>query len=110
MRSWRKMTLVLILFTLLMAAWAIAGGSATDCGNITDEAERIGCEAGTGIGVVLLFFVWFIGFIILSVIWFMTRPKGRNCPRCGENVKKGRMECPSCGFDFKTVGQPATTA
>jgi hypothetical protein len=29
----------------------------------------------------------------------------RQCPRCGKRVKEGRMDCPDCGFDFRTVGQ-----
>ncbi|MGH2981676.1 MAG: zinc ribbon domain-containing protein [Solirubrobacterales bacterium] len=30
----------------------------------------------------------------------MTRPRGRDCPSCGENVKKGQTACPDCGYDF----------
>lgn len=94
------MTWALVAWTLVMFIWMIAGGSSADCGSIADEAERIGCEAGTGIGVALLFVLWFVGFMVLSAIWFMTRPRGRTCPACGETVKKGRTSCPSCAFDF----------
>ena len=38
------------------------------------------------------------------MIWFMTRPKGRPCPRGGEGVKRRRMECKACGYDFGTLG------
>jgi hypothetical protein len=77
MRRWRKMTWAIWAWTALMVVWAVSGASATDCGEELSEAARSACEAGTGIGVVLLFFVWLIGFGILSVIWFMTRPRER---------------------------------
>jgi uncharacterized membrane protein len=28
----------------------------------------------------------------------------RPCPRCGHSVKAGVMRCPSCDFDFRSVG------
>jgi len=28
----------------------------------------------------------------------------RPCPRCGERVKNGVLDCPHCGFDFRTIG------
>jgi ribosomal protein L37E len=33
--------------------------------------------------------------------YFNSRP----CPRCGERVQKGVMDCTNCGFDFRTVGE-----
>jgi len=101
------MTWLIWVFTGLMAAWIIAGLSAA--GDNCDEhlqgsAERTGCEAGTviggGIGVSALFCVWFLGFVILSVIWFMTRPTRRICPVCGTAARKGQTTCKKCGFDF----------
>jgi hypothetical protein len=58
---------------------------------------------GTGIGVALVIFLWFFGFVVLSIIWFMTRRKGRTCPHCGEDVQKGQTACKKCGYDF-TLG------
>lgn len=104
MRKWRKMTWVLIAWTLLIIIWMVAGGAANECGQEATELNQDACEAGTGIGVALVGFLGFIGFVFLALIWFMTRPKGRACPRCGENVEKGQMVCPSCEFDFRTVG------
>lgn len=101
---WRKMTWVLIIFTALMAVLIIAGASSTDCADVGDSAEQAGCES-TGIGVALLFFLWFFGFLILSIIWFMTRPKGRDCPVCGDKVKKGQTACAKCGYDFAAALQ-----
>jgi hypothetical protein len=38
------------------------------------------CEAGralgTGMGIPFVVIVWFIGFIVLGLIWLMSRPKG----------------------------------
>lgn len=52
----------------------------------------------------LIIVLWFFGFVILSIVWFMTRRKGRVCPHCGEDVKKGRTACQKCGYDF-TLGR-----
>jgi hypothetical protein len=96
------------------AIWAIAGAASNNCGSqkgdqyLSAHDAQAACAAGTGIGVALIFFLWFIGFIILAIVWFMSRPKGRACPRCGENVKRGVMQCRSCGFDFATMGQPSS--
>ena len=63
-------------------------------------------DVGTGIGVALIVFLWFLGFVVLSLAWFMTRRKGRTCPHCGDDVKKGRTTCKSCGYDFTIGGKP----
>lgn len=36
-------------------------------------------------------------------LFFPTR-RGRECPRCGRGVKIGVLDCPHCGFDFRSVG------
>lgn len=107
---WRKMTWVLIIFSALMLVWIIAGASSTNCGSETTQAGKSGCEAGTGIGVGIIIFLWFLGFVVLSLIWFMTRPRGRDCPVCGEKVKRGQTKCQNCGHDFAAAaasGPPA---
>jgi hypothetical protein len=100
------MTWAIVLFSALMLIWMVAGGNAANCDQYTDSASQAGCQAGTGIGIAMLMVLWFFGFIVLSILWFMTRPKGCDCPRCGESVKKGVMFCGDCGFDFRTLGQP----
>jgi hypothetical protein len=103
---WRKMTWLILLFTGLMAAWIIGGIAAQeDCGNeLPGSVERELCETGTdigtGIGVGALFCVWFLGFVVLSIIWFMTRHDRRLCPVCGHDVRKGQLVCKKCGYDF----------
>jgi hypothetical protein len=103
---WRKMTWVLNLWNVLFLVWIIAGISSRtskDCPP-ADTLCINASDAGTGIGVALIVFLWFIGFVVLALVWFMTRRKGRLCPHCGHDVKKGRTECTSCGYDF-TLGR-----
>jgi len=104
---WRKMTWVLIVWSVLILIWAVAGGAGNDCGSETTQLNREACEAGTGIGVALILFIGFIGFVFFSLIWFMTRPRGRVCPACGERVKKGLTACPECGHDFAAAAAVA---
>jgi hypothetical protein len=101
------MSWTLIVFTALMAAWAIGGAATADnhskclndqvLGQQTCETAR---DAGTAIGVALIFFLWFVGFVVLGLIWLMTRPKRRLCPACGTEAKRGVTVCSGCSFDF----------
>lgn len=117
---WRKMTWVVIAWCALILAWAIAGGSsaahktAAECAHETILSVKT-CEeahqAGAGIGVAIILLIGFFGFVFFSLIWFMTRPRGRSCPVCGEDVKKGRTVCDKCGHDFAAAASvmPATS-
>ena len=102
---WRKATWALAIFNLLILIWLIAGiaGTSNNCAGLTDGALS-GCQAGTavgaGIGVTLIVLIWFIGFMVLGLVWLMSRPRHRQCPRCGHDVKKGLTVCRSCGYDF----------
>lgn len=104
---WRKMTWAILLFTALMGAWLVAGvaSSGDNCNEYAiGSPGRSGCDAGsdigTGVGITALFCVWFIGFLILSIIWFMTKPSRRLCPACGTEAKRGATACKKCGYDF----------
>lgn len=107
---WRKGTWIILIFNVLMLIWLISAAGATgsalsDCAGITDELERSACEAGTAlgasVGVGLIFGLWVMGDIILGVIWLVTnKKKARDCPVCGQDVKKGLTMCASCGHDF----------
>lgn len=33
-----------------------------------------------------------------------SRSTSRECPRCGQRVKRGELDCPHCGFDFRAIG------
>jgi hypothetical protein len=108
MRRWRKMTWVIWLWCAAIIVWAVAGGSSA-ANNCSDAAYQDACNAGAGIGVAIILLIGFFGFVFLALIWFMTRPKTRPCPRCGDDVKKGIVVCRSCGFDFATIGSTPST-
>lgn len=105
---WRKATWALVIWSAIILIWAIGGGSsaAHDCAKQATELDQSACQAGTGIGVALILTLGFFGFVLLSLVWLMSRPKARPCPRCGSDVKKGVLVCPSCSFDFASLGQP----
>lgn len=110
--SWRKMTWVFLIVNALFVFWIIGGVAARpskDCPP-GDELCVEASDVGTGIGVAVIIFLWFLVFIVLSLIWFMTRPKGRTCPVCGEHVKKGRTTCQKCGHDFAAAARAAASA
>jgi hypothetical protein len=39
------------------------------------DAEATGQAIGATLGVGFILFIWFIGFVVLFLVWFMTRPK-----------------------------------
>ncbi len=75
MRKWRKMTWAIVAWSVLILIWAIAGGASNKCADQATKLNKDACEAGTGIGVGIILFLGFLGFIVLALIWFMTRPK-----------------------------------
>ena len=60
--------------------WGAVGveGTAQECGNDPYLSQE-GCEDWTylagGVGLILVMVIWFIGFVPLSLIWLMTKPK-----------------------------------
>ncbi len=101
------MTWVILAWSALILVWAIAGGSSA-ANKCSQEATRLSseaCDAGTGIGVAIILLIGFFGFAFLSLIWFMTRPKGRECPACGEHAKRGQTTCTRCGHDFAAAAR-----
>ena len=80
MPRWRKMTWAIVIWTVLMALWVVGGvGAAGDnCAGLSG-VQLDTCQAGTaigaGIGVTLLIGIWFVGFLVLAILWFATRPK-----------------------------------
>jgi hypothetical protein len=82
----RKMTWVLFGWCTLILVWAIGGGASAksentkadavrECGRAWAETCQDAGEVGTVIGVGLILMIGFFGFVFLSLIWFMTRPK-----------------------------------
>jgi hypothetical protein len=98
------MTWVILIWTAIFVVWTIAGISdrgSQDCAP-HDSLCQNASDTGTGIGVALIWMLWFVGFVVLSIIWFMTRLRGeRQCPVCGSTVKRGQTSCPRCGYDFR---------
>ena len=110
---WRKMTWVLLIWTAIFAVWIVGGvndaSGHTHAYCVAHASQFLSvkdCEtasdAGTAIGATLVFILWFLGFVVLGLVWLMSRPKRRTCPHCGTDVKKGRTTCPSCAYDFVT--------
>jgi hypothetical protein len=109
---WRKMTWVFLVVNALFVLWITTGVADRASGDCPpgDELCISASDAGTAIGVGLIVFLWFLVFMALSATWFMTRPKGRTCPACGENVKRGRTTCQKCSHDFAAAAAtPAVT-
>lgn len=76
MPRWRKATWALVIWTVLAILWIWAGTSAVgDMPATGDEAEGAARAVGAGIGITMIILVWFLGFIILGLIWLMSRPK-----------------------------------
>lgn len=110
---WRKMTWVLILWCGAIIAWAISAGASTShsCdhpGVLTHAQCQNATDAGAGLGIAVILFIGFIGFVFFGLIWLMSRPRTRVCPACGEDVKKGRTACPKCSYDFAASARAVT--
>jgi len=101
----RKATWALLIWTVLMALWIAGGissasGDATNCGSLSQDACNAARGVGAGIGVIALFILWFLGFVVLGLIALLTRPPRRLCPSCGNEARKGITACKTCGFFF----------
>jgi hypothetical protein len=95
--GWRKSTWAFVLWTGLVLLWMVSGASKADCQN---QTYTTACQAGLGIGLTIILFIWFLVAVPMSIIWYATKPKGRTCPACGSDVKVGLMVCQRCGFNF----------
>jgi hypothetical protein len=75
MPKWRKATWGLVIWSGLCVLWLVTGLNNVSQISTTSEAEAAGAAIGTGIGVTLIFMIWFFGFIVGSLIWLMSRQK-----------------------------------
>lgn len=77
--KWRKATWALAIWNVLIVLWIVAGANAAGNASCDPTLTADLCDAattiGTGIGVTIILVIWFIGFIILGLIWLMSRPK-----------------------------------
>lgn len=64
-------------FNILMLWWMVAGmsGAAKVSATAVSEAEKAGAAVGTGIGFIMIVFIWVLGDIITGLLALMTRPK-----------------------------------
>jgi hypothetical protein len=67
---WRKMTWAILLWSVAMTAWLIAGGAAVPS-----------------------FLLWSFGTVVLTVVWFVTRPLWRH----GHGFRFRRLRSPDVG-------------
>jgi len=106
------MSWVLIVWTVIFAVWigaAVADRPSKRCAP-GDQLCKDASDVGTSVGVGLVLTLFFVGFVILSLIWFMTRPKRRLCPSCGVDAKRGVTVCRTCGFDFAAAAKGTAVA
>ncbi|MFM2193838.1 MAG: hypothetical protein RLZZ460_508 [Chloroflexota bacterium] len=75
MPKWRKATWGLVIWSGLCVFWLVSGLANVSQITTSNEYEAAGAAIGTGIGVTLIFIVWFFGFVVGSLIWLMSRPK-----------------------------------
>lgn len=69
-------------------------------------AVIVGLEVAQGLvlGEFALYVVAIVAVVVVLGL-VVRRIESRPCLRCGKPVQKGRLDCPSCGFDFRVVGQ-----
>lgn len=67
-----------------------------------------GDDTANGIGIIFTFFFLAILNTVLYVLYRVTGTKKRECPACGQTVKKGLTVCPSCNFDFMKAAKGST--
>lgn len=70
---YRKSTWALVVWCVLIALWAIAGLNGTHCSGNYGQA----CDAGKAAGIGIILAVGFCGFVVLSLIWIMSRKSVR---------------------------------
>jgi len=69
-----------------------------------------GTESDTALGLGFMFLMFWLAImnVVLYVIYRVTQGKKRECPACGQTVKKGLTVCPSCNFDFMKAAKGST--
>ena len=89
---WRKMTWLLVVWTVGMGAWLVVGAAtasnvaldcATDAAGVAVTAlTRQECIATAGMGggsrAAVIGSLWLLGLVALAAIWFMSRPLWRH--------------------------------
>ena len=68
---------IFIGFNLLMLWWFVAGMNAATDGidSAKNEAESAGAAIGTGLGAMMIIFIWVAGAFLLGLFTYFTRAK-----------------------------------
>lgn len=119
MPRWRKATWALVIWTALIALWISTGIGAVSesCTGQSGQALE-NCRAATaiggGIGVTFILFIWFLGFIVLGLIWLMSRPKdnvlvyGPSGQEVRVTEKEARKRVKKQGWTYQRANPPAS--
>lgn len=64
-------------FNILMLLWMIfgIGGAADTVNTAASDAEKAGAAIGTGLGAMMIAFIWVAGDVVLGIVLLLTRPK-----------------------------------
>ena len=64
-------------FNILMLLWFVVGmgGAADGINNAGSEAEQAGAAIGTGLGAMVIIFIWVAGDVVLGLMTLLTRAK-----------------------------------
>jgi hypothetical protein len=107
---WRKMTWAIVVWSGAMLAWligSVSSSSANDCttdfgaasGFLTKQACLDASGGGIGVGVALISSLWFLGVVVLSLIWFMSRPLWRQ----GHGARLRRLQSVDIPWEPKNL-------
>jgi len=86
--KWRKLTWALVVWNGAMAAWVLgllASSSGTAGCSVDSDGAAVGglarqdCLDGIarGLGIPVVALIWAVGLVVLSVVWYSTRPLWR---------------------------------
>lgn len=64
-------------YNILMLLWFVLGvGAASEAiDNSSSDAEQVGATIGTGLGAMMIIFIWVSGAVILGLLTIITKPK-----------------------------------
>jgi len=64
-------------FNILMLLWMVfsVGVAAETIDTAASDAEKAGAAIGTGLGAMMIMFVWIAGDVVLGLMTLLTRPK-----------------------------------
>lgn len=115
MPRWRKATWAIVIWTLLTVIWIATGvGAVGNAAPAGSDAEAAGRAIGAGLGVTFIIIVWFLGFIVLGLIWLMSRPKDNVViyGPAGQHVtvseKEAQRRVKRGGWTYQPPSQPGT--